>query len=172
VEGDEVIEILTALDGAGIDVWIDGGWGVDALLGARTRKHGDLDLAMRAADCRRAAAALPGFAHDLTAEPGLPSRFVLMDGRGRIVDIHPLTEEQPRYAPEDLAGTGLIAGRVVRCLTAAAQIANHSGYANHGPDDYDYQDMRALAERFGLGLPPEYAQHPGWKHARRRAIDG
>ena len=28
----------------GITVWIDGGWGVDALLGEQTRKHQDLDI--------------------------------------------------------------------------------------------------------------------------------
>src|SRR5258708_7387144 len=27
-------------------VWIDGGWGVDALLGHQTRKHDDLDVAV------------------------------------------------------------------------------------------------------------------------------
>ncbi len=28
----------------GITVWIDGGWGVDALLGECTREHQDLDI--------------------------------------------------------------------------------------------------------------------------------
>jgi len=29
-----------------ITVWIDGRWGVDALLGHQTRKHDDLDIAV------------------------------------------------------------------------------------------------------------------------------
>lgn len=38
-----MIDQLTA---AGIRVWVDGGWGVDALVGRQTRHHDDLaDLA-------------------------------------------------------------------------------------------------------------------------------
>ena len=34
----------------GITVWVDGGWGVDALLGRQTRPHSDLDIALRHSD--------------------------------------------------------------------------------------------------------------------------
>ena len=27
-----------------IEIWLDGGWGVDALLGKETRQHNDIDL--------------------------------------------------------------------------------------------------------------------------------
>jgi hypothetical protein len=30
----------------GITVWVDGGWGIDALLGRQTRPHSDLDIAL------------------------------------------------------------------------------------------------------------------------------
>ena len=39
-----VLELLDILDNLGIAVWLDGGWGVDALLGEQTRQHDDLDL--------------------------------------------------------------------------------------------------------------------------------
>jgi lincosamide nucleotidyltransferase A/C/D/E len=42
-----VAEILGRLDGAGIWYCVEGGWGVDALLGEQTREHDDLDLAVR-----------------------------------------------------------------------------------------------------------------------------
>jgi len=42
----EVLEVLGWLDMVGIEVWVDGGWGVDALLGEETRPHSDLDLAL------------------------------------------------------------------------------------------------------------------------------
>jgi lincosamide nucleotidyltransferase A/C/D/E len=35
----DVIEVLQCLERAGVSVWIDGGWGVDALVGAQTREH-------------------------------------------------------------------------------------------------------------------------------------
>ena len=41
-----VIELLTLFAENDIDVIIDGGWGVDALLGSQTRPHKDLDIAI------------------------------------------------------------------------------------------------------------------------------
>jgi Aminoglycoside-2''-adenylyltransferase len=43
----DVVEILGCLDAASADVWLDGGWGVDALVGEQTREHEDLDLIVR-----------------------------------------------------------------------------------------------------------------------------
>jgi hypothetical protein len=40
----EVVDVLERLDRAGVPVWLDGGWGVDALVGRQTRAHRDLDL--------------------------------------------------------------------------------------------------------------------------------
>jgi lincosamide nucleotidyltransferase A/C/D/E len=40
------LEIIRLFDQLHIDVCIDGGWGVDALLGRQTRKHEDLDIAI------------------------------------------------------------------------------------------------------------------------------
>jgi hypothetical protein len=42
----DVIDIYSTLGGLGIKIWIDGGWGVDALLGRQTRPHKDLDIAL------------------------------------------------------------------------------------------------------------------------------
>jgi lincosamide nucleotidyltransferase A/C/D/E len=44
---EDVVEILGWLDAASADVWLDGGWGVDALFGEQTREHKDLDLIVR-----------------------------------------------------------------------------------------------------------------------------
>lgn len=35
---------IDTLDTHGVPFWVDGGWGVDALLGEQTRSHRDLDL--------------------------------------------------------------------------------------------------------------------------------
>ena len=39
----DVIELYNALNQVQISIWIDGGWGVDALLGEQTRAHKDVD---------------------------------------------------------------------------------------------------------------------------------
>jgi len=41
---------LDLFDTLGIRVWIDGGWGVDALLAEQTRPHEDLDIVIPEGD--------------------------------------------------------------------------------------------------------------------------
>jgi lincosamide nucleotidyltransferase A/C/D/E len=52
-----------------------------------------------------------------------------------------------------LNGHGTIAGRPVRCLTPAIQLAAHLGYT---PDATDHHDMALLQARFNLDLPESY----------------
>ena len=40
----DVLKLLDALNANHLRVWLDGGWGVDALIGEETRQHGDVDL--------------------------------------------------------------------------------------------------------------------------------
>jgi lincosamide nucleotidyltransferase A/C/D/E len=88
----DVNEVLQCLKQAGIRVCVDGGCGVDALVGEQTRDHSDLDLALDRDDLGAAREALEeaGFQPDESSEPGLPARLVLRDNKGRQVDLHPL----------------------------------------------------------------------------------
>lgn len=80
----KVVRLLTAND---IEVWLDGGWAVDASLGQQTRKHDDLDIVLRDDD-------LPNLLDVLAKEGftrtvgGRPFNFVLEDREGRKVDLH------------------------------------------------------------------------------------
>ena len=58
VTAEMVCSILDCLERAAVDVWLDGGWGVDALLGAQTRPHGDLDVIVSQRDVPRLCEAL------------------------------------------------------------------------------------------------------------------
>ena len=40
----DALEIITFAEESGINIWLDGGWGVDALLEEETRLHNDIDL--------------------------------------------------------------------------------------------------------------------------------
>ena len=84
-------EILGRLDAAGVWYCIEGGWGVDALLGEQTREHCDLDLAVRMEDVERLCSVLAEFERD---DVEWPASFVLTDARGRKVDAHPLTFDE------------------------------------------------------------------------------
>lgn len=74
MDADEVVRVLDLLDRSQITVWLDGGWGVDALLGRQTRPHDDLDLVIPRPDCKGAEAVLAelGFTHDPGVEPACP----------------------------------------------------------------------------------------------------
>ena len=49
-----LLAIISLLEADGIDVWLDGGWGVDALLEHQTREHDDLDIVVELEDASRA----------------------------------------------------------------------------------------------------------------------
>lgn len=162
---EDVLEVVASLTTAGVAVWLDGGWGVDALLGEETRPHDDLDIvtAIGHLDATRAALRPLGF---VLAVDELPTRCVLRDSSDRRIDIHPITfdreggglQRQPdgsdfRYPPEGLAGTGTIAGHSFRCLTPEFQVRCHLAYE---PDDDDRHDMRLLCARFSLALPQQF----------------
>jgi lincosamide nucleotidyltransferase A/C/D/E len=158
----DVIEVVRLLDEAGIPVWLDGGWGVDALIGEQTRPHDELDVVIaldRAAATCRALAPL-GFA---VHEDERPTRFVLRDSADRRIDAHTVTFDAEgggiqvlqdgtawRYPPEGFGGVGTVGGRAVRCLTAEVQVLCHLGYE---PDETDRRDLALLRERLGVGLP-------------------
>jgi lincosamide nucleotidyltransferase A/C/D/E len=162
----DVVEILGWLYAASADVWLDGGWGVDALVGEQTREHKDVDLIVRDAheSRMREVLATHGFAQ---VEGGVPQNFVLVDERGREIDVHPvrfddqgdghlLSEggEPFGHPAEAFEGLGSVSGYRVACLSAEAQMSNHSwGYT---PGDTDVHDMRLLHDRLGTSLLGPY----------------
>jgi lincosamide nucleotidyltransferase A/C/D/E len=161
-----VLELLDVLRTAGVEAVVDGGWGVDALLGRQTREHEDLDLVVALADVERIRAGLAplGFAMH---EDQLPVRFVLRDGNGEQIDFHTVTfdeqggglQPQPsgkvfRYPPEGFV-RGRIAGREIACISPEVQILCHLGYE---PSAKDVRDVGALCRVFGLDVPETYAR--------------
>jgi lincosamide nucleotidyltransferase A/C/D/E len=160
-----LLELLALLERSAIDVWLDGGWGVDALLGTQHRPHKDVDLIPRVVDVPRLVEVLGarGFA---LKEGSPPHSFVLADGRGLEVDVHAVAFDEAGngvyrmengsdwiYPAEGFGGRGVIAGRSVRCLSATAQVLCHAhGYA---PAEKDLRDMERLRDRFGVELPPQ-----------------
>jgi glycerophosphoryl diester phosphodiesterase len=160
-----VLRVVTTLQSAGVRVWLDGGWGIDALVGEQTRDHDDLDCVIALTDARiaRDALAALGFA---VALDELPTRFVVRDRSDRRVDFHTVTFDATGAATQQLqdgtmapypaqgfSGIGHVAGVRVACLTAAVQSLHHLGY---DPDEKDHHDMGLLADRLGIELPAPY----------------
>jgi lincosamide nucleotidyltransferase A/C/D/E len=162
----DVLEVLDALAASGLPYRLDGGWGVDALVGRQTRSHDDLDLVVSRDDVHRVLDALRGlrFRHDPSVVPGLPARVVLRDPAGRQVDLHPVVFDvhgngrqdlgggaSGHYPAEGLAGVGSVGGRPVACVTAELQLRHRCGYEH---DEGDRHDVRLLAELIGSGGSP------------------
>lgn len=154
----DVLFILDTLRAVGATAWLDGGWGVDALIGVQTRDHDDIDLvlAREHVEAAREALALQGLTV-LTDE--WPTRLVFGDAR-RAVDLHPVRFDAEgagwqslpggaefRYPPEGFKGVGMVGDRPVACLSAEVQDLCHRGYE---PDEKDDHDMRLLHAHFNL----------------------
>jgi lincosamide nucleotidyltransferase A/C/D/E len=85
----DLAALLELFDAEGITVWLDGGWGVDALLEQQTRQHDDLDLVLAMDDVPRVVQVLERKRYDV-AKGELPTCIVLLDPEGRQVDLHPV----------------------------------------------------------------------------------
>jgi lincosamide nucleotidyltransferase A/C/D/E len=156
---DDALSILAVLRDADADIWIGGGWGIDALVGEQTRQHRDLDLMHRKSQEPAVVATLAeaGFVETLDWRP---VRFVVTDPRGREIDLHPLTfaedgsavqasldPDQPFVYPASCFVAGTIQGTAVPCLSAEQQVYFHQGYE---PADRDRHDMAQLRRAFGI----------------------
>jgi lincosamide nucleotidyltransferase A/C/D/E len=162
----DVASLYQALEARGIKIWIDGGWGVDALLGAQTRPHADLDIVVQERDVVSLRSFLEAEGFRDALQPDTRAwNFVLADNRGRKVDFHVIVldaEGNGIYGPKQngqyypaaaLQGRGVVGDVQVRCTSLAYQMINHSGYTLR---ESDRRDVRALAEKFGLDLPPDH----------------
>lgn len=156
---DDVLSVLAVLRRAGAEIWIGGGWGIDALVGEETRPHRDLDLMHREEQEPAVVAALAeaGFAETLDWRP---VRFVVTHPDGRETDLHPLAfapdgsavqasldPRRPFRYPASCFVTGTIQGATVPCLSAEQQVYFHQGYE---PAAHDRHDMALLRRSFNI----------------------
>ena len=65
VTAEDVVSIYRRLLDNGIQVWLTGGWGIDALLGEQTRPHKDLDVIVLLDDVARLVEVLGQDGYDL-----------------------------------------------------------------------------------------------------------
>jgi len=158
---ERVLRVLDALRSHGVTASVDGGWGVDALVGRETRPHEDLDLVVALGDADAIQSALRAFGFSV-AEDHLPVRLVMRDTSGSQLDFHTVTfdaqgggvQPQPgggtfRYPPDGFV-RGQIAGHQVPCVSAEVQILCHLGYE---PTAKDAHDVLLLCQHFNLAIP-------------------
>lgn len=161
-----VASIYTELARENIDIWLDGGWGVDALLQKQTRDHQDLDIVVQKKDLSKLKSLLlkKGYVN-CERDDTRSCNFVLVDQRKNHIDVHVVeldkrgngiygpSEEGVFYPADSLTGTGYIGGVEVRCLTAEYQVKSHTGYVLKNKD---YHDVLSLCKKFRITIPEEY----------------
>lgn len=158
----EVLKVWRELRTAGIEVWIDGGWCVDALIGWQTRKHGDLDVAIGRRDVRRLRACLGAIDYAVkNGEDSTAWNFVMMRRGGNAsVDVHVFEFDEDgnhvygiEYPNDSFSGVGVIGGEHVLCISPERMFQFKTAYP---PAAKDRLDVQALSERFGFDLPAGY----------------
>jgi lincosamide nucleotidyltransferase A/C/D/E len=154
-------ELIRLLEQRTLEVYVDGGWAVDALLGVQTRDHDDLDIAIPHDQVAllRALLGRRGF-EEQAREDSWECNFVLAAENGARLDVHSYTLDDAGrnifgvpYERAHLTGRGSIDGYPVRCIAPEWLVKFHTGYE---VDEKDYRDVRMLCERFGIELPGEY----------------
>lgn len=170
MEAADVVALLSDAEAEGIEAWVMGGWGVDALLGRETREHHDVDLLVEVKGLERFRLQLAGrgyrFAYvwweevlwvrDAAWRSPLeePTAFVYRNAGGDEVDVHVVRIDDAgaiemlwrapyAFTAEGLAGAGTIGGHPVRCLTAELQRRAHTGYEL---PEHHLRDLQLLDE--------------------------
>ena len=84
---------------SGVEVYVDGGWAVDAVLGRETRPHSDLDIALphKHVPTLREILGTRGYREQLRDDTW-ECNFVLADEHGRQVDVHSFTLDEAGVA--------------------------------------------------------------------------
>jgi lincosamide nucleotidyltransferase A/C/D/E len=158
----DAIEIITIAEENEIDIWIDGGWGIDALLEEETRPHNDIDLFAEEVNSKKFIKILKekGFT-EVVESYTTPFHTVWKDNKDRIIDLHIfrfnqegyIIFEEETFPPKVFSGIGKIGDKKVKCIDAENQILFHLGYEH---DNDDIHDVKLLCEKFNIPLPSDY----------------
>ena len=89
MQSDEVRRVLDRLAAEDIVVWVDGGWGIDALLEEQTRDHSDLDLVVDRAAVATIKSGLRAEGFEVVRD-WLPTAIAFEHPDGRAIDLHPV----------------------------------------------------------------------------------
>ena len=162
MKAEDVIKIYKLFKKNGIKVWIDGGWGIDALLGKQTRQHKDLDIAIDHKHKPKLRKLLEERGYkDIERDDTSDWNFVLGDGE-REVDVHTFVFDKEGnnvygtdYPKQSLTGTGTINGESVNCIAPEWVVKFHA-QAAYEPKEKDLQDVNAICDKFGLEPPKNY----------------
>jgi lincosamide nucleotidyltransferase A/C/D/E len=184
---EDVVELYSALLAEGVQLWVDGGWGIDALCGRQTRPHKDFDAIAVFEDLPALTRFLRGRGFALRViwpenlwmpSPELPAligrehpaveaatAFVLEDGSGRELDFHIVRfDEHGRLVPAWITDFHFPAdafeGMGTIDGTSVRCLSAEMQMRTHTGyelEESDMHDLLLLHARFGIDYPEEVA---------------
>jgi len=164
-----VLKILNELKSKNIEVVVDGGWGIDALIGRQTRPHSDLDIAIKRQDSQKLRDLLSSLNYKEQQRADASAwNYVMVDNNGHEIDIHVYEFDDDaknvygiQYPKESLQGKGTIGGDNVKCITAEWVVKFHENYQ---PADKDYKDIKNLMDIYAVSPPRNYDKEKLARH--------
>ncbi len=185
--GEDVVDLYSGLLAQGVQIWIDGGWGIDALLGRQTRAHKDLDaiVSFEALPALTRFLDERGFALEVTwpenrwapcselpaligrARPAaeVATAFVLKDDSGREIDFHVVRFDEhghgvPAWNNNFIFAPEAFAGLGTVGGTGVRCLPAETQMLTHTGyvlQESDVHDLRLLHNRFGIDYPDKIA---------------
>ena len=159
---ENAVDLLKKSELFGVDIWVTGGWGVDALLGQQSRPHNDIDIFVQKKDTAVFTEMIKSNGYSETKmEYSTDDQIVYTNSDDSTIDLHlfeftengALLFENVIYPADIFNGKGTIGGIIVRCMPAEAQVQYHQGYEQK---EKDRQDVLLLCKTLELAIPKEY----------------
>lgn len=152
VDAPAVLELYQWLESAGVPVWLDGGWCVDALIGRQTRPHADLDIAVERRHAPQLQTLLLGRGYRHCPRPDTTEWNFALERAAVVVDVHVFEYDQAgrnvygiEYPFGALTGRGVILQTAVRCVAPEWMLTFKTAFA---PREKDLVDLEALRAHF------------------------
>jgi lincosamide nucleotidyltransferase A/C/D/E len=161
MKANDVVEVIQLLTTHQIEVYVDGGWCVDALVGRQTREHLDLDIAIPHCFEKQLRVLLRERRfEEIKMNDSWACNFVLKNPDGLLLDVHTYELDESghnifgvAYEGVDLTGSGVVNSYPVKCICAESTMKFHTGYPL---DENDYHDVFVLSQHFSIPIPAEY----------------
>lgn len=152
---DDLFKVLDLMDRTGICYWLDGGWGVDVLVGKQTREHRDIDIDFDSCYNEKLIQTLIENGYTITTDWS-PVRVELYHPDLSYLDIHPFVLSDDGTAKQadleggwyefeaEYFGDAIFSGRKISCISAKGQMVFHTGYDLREVDRHDIKNIKKL----------------------------
>lgn len=133
----DLLKVLDLMETSGMRYWLDGGWGVDVLLGKQTREHRDVDINFDARYTDALLRTLVSHGYEITTD-WRPVRIELCHPELSYVDIHPFVINEDGTAKQ---ADGMNLRRII--LEARSLRAGQYRVSRQRGRRYSIQDMNS-----------------------------